>query len=60
MKKIYINMDDSRVLHSNERCCVYGGIVFTDKLEQEKFGRKYKTILNKMQILSFRYIKVHT
>lgn len=41
-------MDDSGVLHSNERCCIYGGIVFTNKLEQENFGRKYKSILNKI------------
>ena len=42
-------MDDSGVLHSNERCCVYGGIVFTNKLDQENFGRKYKSILNKIK-----------
>ena len=40
-------MDDSGVLHSNERCCIYGGIVFTSKLDQENFERKYKNILNK-------------
>lgn len=48
-QEIYINMDDSGVLHSNERCCVYGGIVFTNKLEQENFGRKYKKILNQIK-----------
>ena len=42
-------MDDSGVLHSNERCCIYGGIVFTNKLDQENFGRKYKSILNKIK-----------
>ena len=42
-------MDDSGVLHPNERCCVYGGIVFTNKLEQENFGRKYKSILKKIK-----------
>lgn len=40
-QEIYINMDDSGVLHPNERCCIYGGIVFTNKLDQENFGRKY-------------------
>ena len=48
-QEIYINMDDSGVLHPNDRCCVYGGIVFTNKLEQENFGRKYKSILKKIK-----------
>lgn len=48
-QEIYINMDDSGVLHSNEKCCIYGGIVFTNKLEQENFERKYKSILNKIK-----------
>lgn len=48
-QEIYINMDDSGVLHSNERCCIYGGIIFTNKLEQENFGRKYKNILDKIK-----------
>lgn len=42
-------MDDSGVLHPNDKCCIYGGIVFTNKLEQENFGRKYKSILNKIK-----------
>lgn len=42
-------MDDSGVLHPNERCCIYGGIVFTNKLDQENFDRKYKSILNKIK-----------
>lgn len=48
-QEIYINMDDSGVLHSNERCCIYGGIVFTNKINQENFGRKYKNILNQIK-----------
>lgn len=48
-QEIYINMDDSGVLHPKERCCIYGGIVFTNKLDQENFGRKYKSILNKIK-----------
>ncbi len=48
-QEIYINMDDSGVLHSNERCCIYGGIIFTNKLDQENFGRKYKSILSKIK-----------
>ncbi len=48
-QEIFINMDDSGVLHSNERCCVYGGIVFTNKINQECFERKYKCILKKIR-----------
>ena len=44
-QETYISIDDSGVLHSSEKCCVYGGIVFTSKLEQENFGRKYQKIL---------------
>ena len=48
-QEIFINIDDSGVLHSNERCCVYGGIVFTNKMNQEFFERKYKSILRKIR-----------
>lgn len=48
-QEIYINMDDSGVLHSNEKCCIYGGVVFTSKIEQENFGRKYKSILKQIK-----------
>lgn len=48
-QEIYINMDDSGVLHRNEHYCVYGGIIFTSKREQEDFGRKYKNILNQIK-----------
>lgn len=48
-QEIYINMDDSGVLHSNEKCCIYGGIVFASKKDQEIFGRKYKIILKEIK-----------
>lgn len=48
-QEIFINMDDSGVLHYNEKCCIYGGIVFTNKLDQENFERKYKNILYKIK-----------
>lgn len=48
-QEIFINMDDSGVLHTNEKCCIYGGIVFTSKLSQENFERKYKNILNRIK-----------
>lgn len=43
---IYINMDDSGVLHQNDSYCVYGGIVFIGKERRDKFIRQYKSILN--------------
>ena len=45
-QKIYINMDDSGVLHQNDSYCVYGGIVFIGKERRDKFIRQYKSILN--------------
>lgn len=45
-QQIYINMDDSGVLHRNEEYCVYGGVVFVGKEAKDKFMRKYKSILN--------------
>lgn len=48
-QEIYINMDDSGVLHSNEKCCIYGGVVFTSKVDQKIFGRKYKNILKQIK-----------
>lgn len=43
---IYINMDDSGVLHQNDSYCVYGGIVLLGKEARDKFIRQYKSILN--------------
>lgn len=48
-QEIYINMDDSGVLHNNENYCIYGGVVFTSKNNQDIFGRKYKKILNSIK-----------
>lgn len=48
-QEIYISMDDSGVLHPNEKCCIYGGVVFTSKIKQENFGRKYKSILKQIK-----------
>ena len=50
-QEIYINMDDSGVLHPNEKCCVYGGIVFTKKLEQENFD--FSNLIEFMKPMSF-------
>ena len=43
---VYINMDDSGVLHKNDSYCVYGGVVFIGKEARDKFIRQYKSILN--------------
>ena len=43
---IYINMDDSGVLHRNDKYCVYGGVAFVEKENRDKFIRQYKGILN--------------
>ena len=43
MQEIYINLDDSGKLTSNELISVYGGIVFTSKKEKDKF---IKTLTN--------------
>lgn len=43
---VYINMDDSGVLHKNDKYCIYGGIVFVGKEKRDKFIRQYKGILN--------------
>ncbi len=45
-QQIYINMDDSGVLHKNEKYCVYGGVVFIGKESRDKFIRQYKGVLN--------------
>lgn len=48
-QEIFINMDDSGVLHPNDKCCIYGGIAFVGRNEQDDFDRKYKSILNKIK-----------
>ncbi len=49
VQELYINMDDSGVLHQNEYCSIYGGLIFFSKQQQDDFGRKYKSILNKIK-----------
>lgn len=48
LQNVFINMDDSGVLHRNDKYCVYGGIVFTDKKEMDAFRRKYKKALSQI------------
>lgn len=49
MQEIYINLDDSGKLTSNELISVYGGIVFTSKKEKDKFITQYKSIINNIK-----------
>lgn len=41
---IYISLDDSGKLNSNEKYLVYAGLFFTSKKELDKFKAKYKKI----------------
>ncbi len=49
VQEIYINLDDSGKLNTNEEVCVYGGIVFFSKKEKDKFIVQYKGIVNKLK-----------
>lgn len=42
---IYINIDDSGKLVSNEKVSVYAGLVFTSKKEKDKFITQYRSIV---------------
>lgn len=46
---IYINMDDSGVLHYNEEYCIYGGIVFVGSGNRDNFIRKYKSSIKQIK-----------
>lgn len=46
---IYINMDDSGVLHYNEEYCIYGGVVFVGAENREIFIRKYKSSIRQIK-----------
>ena len=46
---IYINIDDSGKMSTKEKIAVYGGIVFLDKHEKDKFITQYKSIVNQIK-----------
>lgn len=48
-QEIYINMDDSGILHKNDLYCIYGGIAFVGKDNRDCFIRKYNSIKNKIR-----------
>ncbi len=52
---LYIYMDDSGVLHSNEPCCVYGGIAFLSEEEKNKFTNKYQEYIQKIKHYYCKY-----
>ena len=46
---IYINIDDSGKLVSNEKVSIYAGLVFTSKKEKDKFITQYRSIVENIK-----------
>ena len=46
LQTVYINIDDSGKISRKEKFAVYGGIVFLNKREKDKFITQYKSIIN--------------
>lgn len=46
---IYINIDDSGKLVSTEKVSIYAGLVFTSKIEKDKFITQYKSIVQNIR-----------
>ena len=46
LQTIYINIDDSGKISKKEHFAVYGGIIFLNKKEKDKFITQYKSIVN--------------
>lgn len=44
IQTIYINIDDSGKLVNSEKVAIYAGLVFTSKIEKDKFITQYKSI----------------
>ena len=49
IQTIYINIDDSGKLVSNERVSIYAGLVFTSKKEKDKFITQYRSIVESIK-----------
>lgn len=49
LQTIYINLDDSGKLSFKEKVAIYGGIVFLNKKEKDKFITQYKSIVNDLK-----------
>lgn len=48
-QEIFIYLDDSGKLNSNDNVCVYGGLVFLSKKEKDKFLTQYRYIVNEIK-----------
>ena len=46
---VYIYMDDSGKLSNYEKCCCYGGIVFLNKKDKDKFITQYRQIVKQIK-----------
>lgn len=46
---IYINIDDSGKISRKEKIAVYGGLIFLNKTEKDKFITQYKAIVNSIK-----------
>lgn len=46
---IYINLDDSGKLVESENVSIYAGLVFTSKIEKDKFITQYRSIVNSIK-----------
>ncbi len=44
VQTIYINIDDSGKLVDSEKFAIYAGLVFTSKIEKDKFITQYKIL----------------
>lgn len=49
VQTIYINIDDSGKLVSNQKVAVYAGLVFTSKKEKDKFITQYRSIVESIR-----------
>ena len=49
LQEVYIYMDDSGKLSNFEKCCCYGGIVFLNKKDKDKFITQYRQIIKKIR-----------
>lgn len=45
IQTVYINIDDSGKLVDNEKVAIYAGLVFTSKVEKDKFITQYRSIV---------------
>ena len=56
-QEVYICMDDSGKLSNYEDCCCYGGVVFLNKKEKDKFITQYRKIVSTIKCLECKQSK---